>query len=244
MSKAVQRIFSDVPRTYELVNHVLTFGLDILWRRKAAEIASAGGGKLWLDICSGTGEMAIYLCRLAGKDTKVVAADFSLPMLRKIKEKTQPNSRPGHALPGADGRLLFTLGDATCLPFPDSSFDLITLSLGTRNLNVRRDNLLRAFREFHRILKPGGRFINLETSQPASGILRKLFHIYIRLMVRPLGSLLSGSKSGYAYLSYTVPRFYGPGELAEILRQAGFVQVTFRPLNCGIAAIHRAVKSS
>lgn len=231
MSKAVQRIFSDVPRTYELVNHVLTFGLDILWRKKAARIAASEGGKLWLDVCSGTGEMAIYLSRLGGQNTKVIAADFSLPMLHKISEK-----------PEASG-IFFTLADAGALPFPDNTFDLVTISLGTRNLNVRRENLIRCFREFHRVLKPGGRYVNLETSQPPSGIVRKLFHFYVRLVVRPLGSLLSGSKSGYSYLAYTIPRFYPAAELAEILREAGFGQVTYERLHFGLAAVHKAVKA-
>lgn len=230
MSKAVQRIFSDVPQTYELINHILTFGLDILWRRKAARMAAAGGGKLWLDVCSGTGEMTIYLGRLARDNTKVIAADFSLPMLRKIKEK-----------PDASG-ISFTLADATSLPFQDGALDLIIISLGTRNLNVRRENLIRCFKEFHRVLKPGGRFINLETSQPPCSLIRKLFHLYVRLVVKPVGSFLSGSKSGYAYLSYTIPRFYPAVELADILRQAGFAPVSYIRMHFGLVAIHKAVK--
>ncbi len=228
--KSIQRIFSDVPGTYEMINHVLTFGMDILWRRKAAGIAAAEGGQLWLDVCSGTGEMAMYLSRLAGWDARVIAADFSLPMLRKISEKPEGS------------RILFTLADATSLPFPDGTFDLITVSLATRNLNVRRENLNRCFREFHRVLKPGGRFVNLETSQPPSGLLRKLFHSYVSLVVRPAGSFLSGSRSGYAYLAYTIPRFYQAPELADILRQAGFARVSYTRMQFGMAAVHKAVK--
>lgn len=231
MSRSVQKIFSEVPQTYELVNHILTFGLDILWRRKAAKIAASGGGKLWLDVCSGTGEMAIYLSRLVENNAKVITADFSLPMLKKISEKPESS------------RLFFTLADATFLPFPDCTFDLITVSMGTRNLNVRRDTLIKAFKEFHRVLKPGGRYVNLETSQPPSGLFRKLFHLYIRMAVIPLGSLLSGSKAGYTYLSYTIPRFYPADELSGILKQAGFAEVNFNRMILGVAAIHKAVKA-
>lgn len=230
--RSIQRIFSEVPQTYELVNHVLTFGLDSLWRRKAARIAAAGGGKLWLDVCSGTGEMAVCLSRLAGQNTKVIAADFSLPMLNKIREKPEGS------------KIFFTLADASSLPFPDCTFDLVTISLGTRNLNVRRETLIESFREFYRVLKPGGRFVNLETSQPPAGLMRKLFHLYVRLVVKNIGSLLSGSKAGYSYLSYTIPRFYRADELADIMRQAGFDEVSFNRVILGVAAIHEAVKGS
>ena len=230
MEKGVKKIFSEVPDTYELVNHVLTLGFDILWRRKAARIASADGGTLWMDICSGTGEMAANLNRAAGSGTIVISADFSRPMQSKAKEKK------------GNRNTLFTLTDAKALPFPDNTFDLITISFATRNINLNREILIKTFAEFNRVLKPDGRFINLETSQPGTKLIRRLVHFYVRTAVKPVGFFISGSKAGYAYLSSTIPRFYNAQELCEILYEAGFSKVEFIRLLFGTAAIHRAVK--
>jgi len=230
MKKGIQKIFAEAAHTYELVNHILTWGMDIQWRRRSVKTATMGGGTKWMDVCSGTGEMAAYLSRLAKNGTTVVSADFSFPMLHEATKK-----------PEAD-RISFTLADASALPFDDETFDLITISFATRNLNTSRDALLRCFREFHRVLRPGGRFVNLETSQPASAVIRRLFHLYIRTAVASIGSMISGSKSGYTYLSHTIPRFYNAVELADILRQAGFPEVIFHNMMFGMAAIHKAVK--
>lgn len=230
MNKGIQRVFSEVSNTYEVVNHVLTFGLDVVWRRKAAKVAAIGGGTRWMDMCSGTGQTAMYLRRLAGENTMVAAADFSLPMLRKATVK-----------PEAD-RIAFILADARALPFRDGTFDLITISLATRNIYVHRESLVRCLREFYRILRPGGRFVNLETSQPPSRPVRRLFHLYVRLAVRHIGYIISGSRAGYAYLAHTIPRFYSADAFSDIVHQAGFGKVHFYPMTFGVAAIHKAVK--
>ena len=230
MNKGIRKIFSEVPRTYECINHVLTFGLDILWRRKAAQKAASEGGTTWLDVCSGTGEMAMYLRRLADDTTTVLAADFSFPMLKEITTKPEAH------------RILFTLAEADLLPFPDNTFDLVTISFATRNINVSRDSLMQCLREFYRILKPEGRFVNLETSQPPSRLVRVLFHTYVRMFVRPIGLAISGSRVPYAYLSRTIRSFYTADEFADIIRQVGFAEVTFNRMLLGAAAIHQAVK--
>lgn len=217
-------------RTYELVNHVLTFGLDIIWRRKAAREASGKGGDHWLDVCSGTGEMALNLSRLADKKVKIISVDFSVPMLERGREKRKISN------------LFPVLADAMRLPFPDGTFDLVTISFATRNINPNKDILTAHLKEFQRILKPGGHFINLETSQPSARILQKLFHFYIKLAVKPLGYFISGSKAAYRYLSFTIPRFYGPEEFSSIIREAGFSRVSHQLLFLGAAAIHSAQK--
>jgi demethylmenaquinone methyltransferase/2-methoxy-6-polyprenyl-1,4-benzoquinol methylase len=118
----------------------------------------------------------------------------------------------------------------------------VTISFATRNINVSKKILVERLKEFQRILKPGGRFVNLETSQPPSRLIRRIFHLYVRFTVNRLGSGISGSKAGYAYLAQTIPRFYYAGELAEIMRQAGFTRVSIHPMLFGVAAIHRGVK--
>jgi demethylmenaquinone methyltransferase/2-methoxy-6-polyprenyl-1,4-benzoquinol methylase len=230
MNKGIQKIFSEVSQTYELANRILTLGMDTLWRKQAAKLAVADGGTKWMDICSGTGETAVHLGRMAKEKTMVVAADFCMPMLRKATQKPEAN------------KISFTNADASALPFRDETFDLVAISFATRNINVTRDDMIQCFREFYRVLRPGGRFVNLETSQPSSELVRKIFHLYVRLIVKPLGYMVSGSRRGYKYLSHTIPRFYRSDQLADIIRQSGFVRVDIRPMMFGIIAIHKATK--
>ena len=230
MKNRIQSVFSEVPQTYELLNHTLTLGQDILWRKRAAKTVATEGGTLWLDICSGTGESAAYLYRHAKNGVNIVAADFSLPMMQKAMAK--PESK----------QVSFTLAEVTYLPFRDNSFDAIVISFATRNINTSKTNLTKAFQEFHRILKPGSIFVNLETSQPRSSLIRRLFHLYVKLTVRPIGRLVSGSDTAYAYLSHTMRRFYSADELADIILEAGFSEVSFKRMFLEVAAIHKARK--
>ena len=231
MASGVKKIFAEVAPTYELVNHVLTFGLDILWRKKAARLAVQGKGRRWLDVCSGTGDMARALCRLAPSGVQVTAVDFSLPMLRRGLEIMGP-------------RLCYfpAVAALPALPFEDGTFDLVTSAFATRNINLSRKALLACFREVHRVLKPGGRFISLETSQPANPFIQTLFHLYIKTMVLTVGRAISGSRTGYTYLASTIPRFYDAPALAALFREAGFGTVSFEQFFFGAAAAHLAVK--
>lgn len=230
MTHGLQRIFSEVANSYDLVNHVLTLGLDIPWRRRAARTGTRLGGEAWLDVCSGPGEMARDLARLAPRGVQIIAADFTPAMVRASLQRSR---RAG---------VRFVLSEAGALPFPDETFDLVTISFATRNINTGREPLLRRFREFRRVLKPGGSFLNLETSQPRQGLIRGVFHAYIKAAVKPLGFLLSGSKAGYAYLSSTIPRFYDAKQLSDLILEAGFRSVSVERLFFGAAAVHLAEK--
>lgn len=229
MANGIQKIYAEIPRTYEFINHVLTFGFDIYCRKKAVKLALAGGGDRFLDVCSGTGEIACYL-KAKSNGTQVVAADFSLPMMKVGAAKKEAKN------------ISFVISEAGDLPFPENYFDLITISFATRNINKNRDILIKYFSEFRRVLKPGGRFVNLETSQPRNKTIRKLMHLYVDLTVRKIGRTISGSKYGYNYLASTIPRFYGTKELTEILKEAGFSKVYPKPMFFGAAAIHKAIK--
>jgi len=226
----IQRMFAEVPATYERVNHVLTLGLDIVWRKKAARMAAQAGGTKWVDMCTGTGEMAVYLSRLAPEETEVFAVDFCESMMEKARRKPQAE------------RIQFVAADIRDLPFDDESFDLVTMSFATRNINVSKEILIQSFAEYHRVLKPGGRFVNLETSRPPFSPIRKGFDLYVKLFVKQIGGRISGSRRAYAYLAGTIPRFYPAEELADIMKQAGFEDVTFQRLLFGAAAIHQAEK--
>jgi demethylmenaquinone methyltransferase/2-methoxy-6-polyprenyl-1,4-benzoquinol methylase len=238
MNNAIQKMFDTLPRRYELINHVITFGLDTAWRKRAVKVAAdrgaadAGTGRrrVWLDVSTGTGEMAELLSRATGPDTAVAACDFSLPMLREAARKSS-----------TDGILLLAADDCR-LPLRDASLDLVTISLGTRNLNTSRSALVSCFREFNRVLRPGGRFVNLETSQPRSRLVRALFHAYVRGFLRPVASHLSGNRRAHSYLAGTVCSFYEAEGLSDIIREAGFARVDVTRLFVGVAAIHSAEK--
>ncbi|MFC2161499.1 class I SAM-dependent methyltransferase, partial [Acidobacteriota bacterium] len=151
MRKGVQKIYSEVSGTYELVNHVLTFGFDILWRRSGAKRAAAKKGKKILDVCCGTGEMAQSLSHLVSENAEIYLTDFSFPMLDQARQRSY---KPFTS---------FILADAKKLPYKDNTFDLITISFAIRNLNTRKDILITFLEEFLRVLKSGGTFINVET---------------------------------------------------------------------------------
>lgn len=229
MSRGLQRIFNSTASTYEMINHILTFGLDKLWRRKIAELALINGGSKWLDVCSGTGEMAANLQSVSKHDMIILSTDFSFAMLKEGQKKVEFQNIPQ------------ILAESGSLPFKDNLFDVVTISYATRNLNPTRDRLISYLKEFHRILKPGGIFLNLETSQPESFILRHLFHIYARHVVANLGHLISGSRSGYAYLASSVQRFYDRTEFARILHQAGFKKIKVKSFLLGAFAVHQAM---
>lgn len=183
-----------------------------------------------MDVCSGTGDMVIDLKKVAPGGTKLIATDFSEPMIRVAKSKSS-----------ADG-ISFVLATASSLPFPNETFDLITLSFATRNLNIIEGNLSVCLGEFYRVLKKGGRFVNLETSQPRSKIIKMLGHLYVRSFIGPLGRLLSGSKNGYEYLSSSMASFYSPDELSEIITRSGFSQVSYIRKCFGMVAVHKGFK--
>lgn len=175
--------------------------------------------------------MARALVRAAPRGVVVTAADFSLPMLRFASRKASapPYRRVCAALPR--------------LAFADATFDQVTLAFATRNINLDRSALRSAFREILRVLKPGGRFLNLETSQPPNRFVRGLFHLYVRTAVRPLGEAISGSRSGYVYLSSTIRRFHDASALTAVLTEAGFEKVSHTRLFFGVAAVHSAWKT-
>jgi demethylmenaquinone methyltransferase/2-methoxy-6-polyprenyl-1,4-benzoquinol methylase len=231
MKKGVQRIYGEVAAKYDLVNHLMTFGLDIVWRRKTAAVAASHTPSRVLDVCCGTADMAKELSRKVPSPVRIYGADFSLHMLQVAGAKR------------FDAPTAFVLADVSRLPFPDNTFDLLGISFATRNLNSGPEVLGRFFREFLRVLKPNGVLLHLETSQPRWRPFRAAFHGYVKHLVRPLGHQVSGSAAGYQYLAHTVPRFYSAETLTGLLQDSGFVQVSYRPFLWRIAALHTAHKA-
>lgn len=230
MDSYLEKIYSEIPGRYETVNHVLTLGFDRPWRRRAARLAARGGGGRWIDLCCGTGEMTALLRDLAGRERRLFAADVSMPMLSRARGK------------GEMDEVHFVLSDVDALPFPDASFDLVTVAFAARNLDRGGDTLLDSFREILRVLRPGGRFVNLETSQPQNPLARMLFRLYVSLTVRSVGGAIGGYGRGYTYLSNSILRFHSRGQLSRVLREAGFSEVESIPMLLGAAAVHVAVR--
>lgn len=233
MIQRIKNYYQEISGTYESINDVLTFGLDRRWRKKLVKMAFklSPHSKQFIDICSGTGQTAILIGQQLAPEnnSKIIAADFSQSMLSKaIKNAEDKNIN----------NIYFTLSDALHLPFNTNTFDIITISFATRNLDAAPGHLLKCFNEFHRVLKPGGYFLNLETSQPSTQIIRMFFHLYVKLTVSPMGKWISGSTDSYKYLSESIRLFYTAESLKEILQQAGFEEITWKRFLFGGVALH------
>ncbi len=233
-SKPLHGMFTAVPRRYDLVNRVITLGLDKRWRSEAASVCLASQPKKVLDLCCGTGDLAIDIALMAKNGVELTAVDYSQPMLDIAEKKAE--------LLSVEKRISFIYGDAAALPFPDGYFDCIGISFAFRNLTYKNPLVHRHIAEIFRVLPTGGRFVIIETSQPGSKLIRKLFHLYLRWFVSRVGHVLSGNSGAYNYLAESAARYYTSEELEEILTTAGFSQISFHPLFFGVAGICVAVK--
>ena len=234
MSRPLQRMFTEVPPRYDLINTVITWGLDRRWRKKAAEECLSGKPKQMLDLCCGTGDLALTVCRLGRGGIRVVGIDYSPPMLELARKK---------ALSLGDDRYIsFTHGDVASLLFPEASFDCAGISFAFRNLTYRNPVARRHLTEVRRVLTDGGRYVIVETSQPNSRFIRRLFHWYLSWFVYRVGFWLSGNRGAYNYLAESAAGFYTAGEVEDMLLEAGFREVLYRPFMFGVVGIHVAVK--
>lgn len=187
-----------------------------------------------LDLGCGTGDLAVNLARLAGNNTEVIGIDYSQPML-KIAARKAERVR-GRA------RLSFVSGDIANIPFPDAYFDGIGTSFALRNLTYKNPLAGRYLAEVLRVLNTEGRFVILETSQPESSFIRKLYHLYLRCFVFLSGLLISGNWQAYRYLVDSATNYYAPEELQKNLVEVGFRQVSFRRCLLGAVSILIAIK--
>ncbi len=227
-------MFTAVPPRYDLINRIITWGLDRRWRRKAARECLTSQPRNVLDLCCGTGDLAINIAQLVKNDVKVIGLDYSRPMLELATKKAAPLTKKR--------KPSFIYGDAANLPFPNGYFDCIGISFAFRNLTYKNPLVQQHLTEVLRVLRADGRFIIVETSQPKVKLIRKLFHLYLRWFASRLGYLLSGNRGAYYYLAESAARFYTSDELKELLLTAGFHQIFFRPFFFGAIGIHIAVK--
>jgi demethylmenaquinone methyltransferase/2-methoxy-6-polyprenyl-1,4-benzoquinol methylase len=232
--KPLHGMFMAVPPRYDLVNRIITLGLDKRWRRLAARVCLQEKPQRVLDLGCGTGDLTINIARLARESVAITGLDYSLPMLELARQKADKA--------GLRNRINFVHGEATQLPFPDAHFDCVGISFAFRNLTYKNPLALPHLAEVKRVLKSGGRYVIVESSQPANRAIRTLFHFYLRAFVAPVGILLSGNKSAYRYLAESTSRFYSPPEVKDMLLAAGFRDTSYRPLLFGVAGIHVATR--
>ncbi len=220
----IQSMFSGIAKRYDLLNHVLSLGCDLYWWRRMARASRAKPGDLILDVAAGTGDSTLALARAGAT---VISSDFTLDMLKLGPPKFR-HARHGRRVRASIG------ADAQHLPFQAASFDGLTICYGVRNLEDRP----KAFREFHRVLKPGGRLTILEFNQPRWAWLRALYGLYSRFILPRVGAWISGSTQAYEYLPESIRNFPDRGALAAELSQAGFQEIRWNDLTGGITVLH------
>ncbi len=228
----VGRMFDRIAPTYDLLNHLLSFGFDFAWRRKAARCIDGRGGLRVLDLATGTADLLIALLRERPNIADAVGLDCSEAMLRVGREKVRKH--------GVSERVRFVQDDATKTSLPPESFDAVTMGFGIRNTPDAR----RTLDEIHRLLKPGGTAVILEFSLPANRIVRWGYLSYLRVGVPLIGALVSRDRHAYRYLNRSIEAFHGPVEFCSMMEQAGFRDVSATPLTGGVASIYRASKAS
>lgn len=224
----IRQIFTIVAPYVDTLSSWFSFGLDHLWRRRAVGLSGIRKGQRVLDVCSGTGELTFLLARKVGPEGSVTGADFCENMLAIARQKAA----------GKTGNLSFILSDAKSLPFPDASFDAVTVSFGMRNI----PDTLHALREIRRVLKPCGTFICLELTRPRSRWFLRLYQWYVFKVMPFIGGLVVKTSAPYLYLPRSINAFYQPQEFKSLIERSGFAGVRVDPFTLGIATLYRAVR--
>jgi demethylmenaquinone methyltransferase/2-methoxy-6-polyprenyl-1,4-benzoquinol methylase len=223
--RRIREMFDSISPRYDFLNHLLSLNTDVLWRRRAAERCGPEPRRV-LDVCSGTGDLALELRRRWGCD--VVAADFAFQMIRRARAK-------GRGLPG----LRFQQADTLRLPFRNATFDACAVAFGIRNVA----DMAAGIREMARVVKPGGRVVVLEFTLPPGRLVRRGYLFYFTRILPLVGELIAPTRGGaYRYLPKSVTAWPNPGELQAVMERSGLEKVQVDLLTFGIAAIHVGTK--
>ncbi len=229
----IRRMFGQIAPWYDFLNHLLSLNIDKRWREKTAKLVPPGSpdaGPI-LDLCTGTGDLALTYDRAAGGRVPIIGADFCHEMLVRAAQKA--------TAAGASGRVRFIEADAQALPFPPDTFQLVTVAFGLRNITDPD----RGLAEMVRVTRPGGRIAILEFSRPRHWLLGRLYRWYFRYALPLVGQILCRNReSAYRYLPESVLKFPDNEELAAKLRGRGLTDVKYEPLTFGIATLYVGVK--
>lgn len=226
----VAGVFHSVAAKYDLMNDVMSGGIHRLWKRFTIELSGVRTGHKVLDIAGGTGDLSHKFARLVGPEGQVVLADINESMLRVGRDKL---TDLGHA-----GNLHYAQADAQYLPFPDNTFDCITIAFGLRNVT---DKDL-ALRSMLRVLKPGGRLLVLEFSKPTSGLLEKVYDTYSFRLLPFMGKVIANDADSYRYLAESIRMHPDQETLKSMMNDAGFAETRFYNMTGGIVALHKGIK--
>lgn len=228
----IWKMFDKISPTYDLMNQLMTFGLDKKWRKQLALYLPKGNNLKVLDLATGTGDQIIALFKGTSRIRKIVGVDLSPEMLAIGKKKIE---RKDYA-----HQVSFKQASALNLPFKEDSFDAVTLSFGIRNFT----DVLAALKEIRRVLKPKGRLLILEGSLPKNSFLKKCHLFYMRYYLPWMGSLIAKEKKAYRYLNETIETFPYGSEFLELLKEAGFSHTKTLPLTGGVVAIYLGEKDA
>jgi demethylmenaquinone methyltransferase/2-methoxy-6-polyprenyl-1,4-benzoquinol methylase len=220
------KLFSRIAKRYDFLNHLLSFNIDQTWRKRLVESADPKPGDRILDVCTGTGDIAI---RFAQNDRvgQIVGIDLTDEMLQIARHKLK-GSRNGR-------RIKLLRGNGLKLPFPDGCFDIVTIGFGLRNLGHHQKGIS----EMGRVLRNGGRLLILEFSPPEKNLFGKVYDQYLNTVIRAVGSIVSGSADAYRHLSTSIDNFPKPERILELMQAAGLQELYPERLTGGIAYIYR-----
>ncbi|MCK4664947.1 MAG: bifunctional demethylmenaquinone methyltransferase/2-methoxy-6-polyprenyl-1,4-benzoquinol methylase UbiE [Bacteroidales bacterium] len=220
----VSQMFDNIAWRYDFLNHLLSFGIDKIWRKKAVKLLKEYKPKIILDIAAGTGDFAIEASKL--KPDKIIGIDISREMLNKFENKIKKKK--------LSGTIEVQIGDAENIKFNNNYFDAIIVGFGVRNF----ENLTQGINEMYRVLKNGGNLIILEFSKPNNSFIRKIYNLYFLKILPFVGKLFSKDSFAYSYLPESVKSFPEYEELLQILKNTGFSNSKFIPLSFGIATLY------
>ena len=225
----VRGMFAEIAPRYDLVNRMLSGGIDVWWRHVTVRRAPPPAAGAMLDVCTGTGDLALAYARAAGPEVRIIASDFCRPMLDHGVEKARKSG----------AQVEWVEADAMALPFPDAAFDLVTVAFGLRNIA----DTARGLAEMARVLEPGGRLAILEFSLPTNRLVRGFYLWYFRRVLPFLGNAVARNRSdAYTYLTKSVEEFPSGARLAALVRDAGFDRLEMIPMTFGIATLTLATR--
>lgn len=226
----VAEVFQSVAAKYDIMNDVMSLGIHRLWKRFTIDCSGARAGQKILDLAGGTGDLTAKFSRIVGENGKVVLADINDAMLKVGRDKLRDL--------GIVGNVDYVQANAEELPFPDNTFDIITIAFGLRNVTDKD----KALASMYRVLKPGGRLLVLEFSKPSNEMLSKAYDFYSFHLLPKIGQLVANDSESYQYLAESIRMHPEQEVLKGMMETAGFEQTTYHNLTAGIVALHRGFK--